>query len=122
MERMFACLILSHSKYTIRIQQKLVLLRGKCHPPMLASSNAGRLLGQAHAMYILLFEYTLALFLIAHLVRESGWSACSGQVVHTVLRHCYESLIHLLYEFRYSVEYLWTLGTTLLVWDKWYDN
>ena len=89
---------------------------------MLASSNAGRLLGEAHTLYTLLFEYTLALFLIGHLVCECGWSACSGEVAHTVLQYCYVTLTDLLYKFRYNVEYLRTLGTTLQVWDKWYDN
>ena len=45
MERMFACLFISASKYKIRIQQNLGLLCGRCHPPMLASSNASQLLG-----------------------------------------------------------------------------
>ena len=44
-ERMFACFFVSASKYEFRIQQKLGLLRGRCEPPMLASSNASRLLG-----------------------------------------------------------------------------
>ena len=113
MECMFACLFVSASKYKIRIQQKLGLLRGRCHPPMLASSNAGQLLGQAHTVYTLLFEYIPALFLSRHLVRECSWSACSGEVAHKVLRYCYVTLTHLLYEFRYNVEYLRTLGTTL---------
>ena len=89
---------------------------------MLASSNAGRLLGQAHTVFTLLFEYTPALFLIGHPVRECGWSACSREVAHKVLRYSYVTMTHVLHEFRYNVEYLRTLGTTLLVWDKWYDN
>ena len=68
-ERMFACLFVSASKSKIQIQQNLVLLRGRCHPPMLASLNAGRLLGQCTR---LLFGSTPALFLIGHLVRECG--------------------------------------------------
>ena len=121
MERMFACLFVTAAKYKVRIQQKLTLLRARCHPPLVVSSPAGRLLGQAHALYVLLFEYTPALFLIGHLVRECGWSACSGEVAHKVLRYCFVALSHLLYEFRYNVEYLRTVGTALLVWGRWYD-
>ena len=44
MERMFACLVVAASKYKVRIKQKVVLLRARCHPPMLASSEAGQLL------------------------------------------------------------------------------
>ena len=44
MERMFACFFVSASKNKISIQQKLGLLHGRCEPPMLASSNGGRLL------------------------------------------------------------------------------
>ena len=117
----FACFFVSTSNYKIRIQQKPGLLRGRCHPPMLASSNAGRLLGQAHAMYTLLFEYTPALFLIGPLVGECGWSACSAEVGRKVLQYIYVIATHLLYEFRYNIEYLRTLGTTVLVWDKLYD-
>ena len=73
-------------------------------------------------MYTLLFEYTPALFLIRHLVRECGWFACSRDVTHKVLRYCYVTLTHLLYDFRYNVEYLQTLETTLRTWDKWYDS
>ena len=57
MECMFACLFFSASKYDIRIHRKLGLLRGRCHLPILASSDAGRLLRQAHAVYALLFEF-----------------------------------------------------------------
>ena len=118
----FRIFFVSAPKYAIHIQQILGLLRGSCHPPMLASSNAGRLLGQAHGVFTLLFEYTWALFLIRHLGRECGWSASSGEAADKVLRYSYVTLAHLLYEFRYNVEYLRTLGTTLLVWYKWYDN
>ena len=67
-ERMFACLVVSASKQKIQIQQKLALLHGRCHPHMLTSLNAGGLLGQAHVVYTLLFEYTPALLLSGHLV------------------------------------------------------
>ena len=122
MERPFACLFVFASKYKIRIQQKLRLVRDRRHPPMLASSNAGRLLGQSHTVYTLPFEYTLVIFLIGHLVHECGWSSCSGEVAHTVLCYCYVNVTHLLYESWYNIEYLRTLGTTLLVWNKCYDN
>ena len=39
-----------------------------------------------------------------------------------MLRYSYVTRTNLLYELRYNIEYLRTLGTTLLVWDKWYDN
>ena len=39
-----------------------------------------------------------------------------------MVRYCYVTLTHLLYDFSYNVESLQTLGTTLLVWDKWYCN
>ena len=70
---------------------------------MLASSNAGRLPGQADTVYIVLFAYTPASFLIGYLVLECRWSACSGEVAHKVLRYCYVILTHLLYEFRYCL-------------------
>ena len=106
MERMFACLFVSASKYKIGIQQKLGLLRGTCHPPKLVFSNAGRLLGQAHRGHTLQFEYTPALFPMGHVVRESGWFVCFGEVAHKVLRYSYVTLTHALYEFPYNVEYL----------------
>ena len=39
-----------------------------------------------------------------------------------MLCYCYVTLPHLMSELRYNIEYLRTLGTALLVWDKWYDN
>ena len=89
---------------------------------MLASWSAGLLLGQAHVVYTLLFEYTPALLLIGGFVRECGRSTCSGEVAHKLLHYCYVIVTHLLYEFRYNIAYLRTIGTTLVVWDKWYDN
>ena len=86
MECMFASLFVCASKYKANIQQKLVLQGGRCHPPMVASSNAGRLLGHTHTVYTLLFEYT-ALFLIGHPVRECSYSTCSGEVAHKVLQY-----------------------------------
>ena len=119
---MFACLFVCASKYKIRIQPKLGLLRGRCHPPMLASLNACRLLNEAEAVYTLVFEYAPVLFLIGYHLRKCGWSARSRDVAHKVLPHCYIILTHVLYEFRNNVEYLRTVGTTMLVWDKWCDN
>ena len=59
---------------------------------MLASSNAGRLHGEARTLCTLLFEYTPALFLIGHLVRECHKSACLGEVAHKVLRYYYVTI------------------------------
>ena len=56
MGHMFACLFVSAAKYKIRIHQKVGLLCGRFHLPMLVSSSAGRLLGDAHTVYSLLFE------------------------------------------------------------------
>ena len=119
---MFASFFVCASKYKRRIQPKMGLRRGRCHPPTLASSDAGWLLGRPHAVSTLHFEYAPAQILIRHVVCECGGSTSSAEVAHKVLQYCYITLMHLLYVLRYNVEYLWTVGTTLLVLDKWYEK
>ena len=85
-ERKFAWLFVSAAKYKIQIHQKLGLLHGSWDPPILASSNAGRLLHLAQAVCTRLFEHTPCPFLIGYLARECGSSSCSGEVAHKVLQ------------------------------------